>query len=70
MHGRFCVLFHAEQKKKQGIFHVRFDLICMFMIPDWTERTEKLPYSFLRQNRKEKEFLSSFHFTTYVSLLL
>ena len=36
--------------------------MCMFMIQNRTKRTEKLPCSFLRQNRKEKEFFSV-HFT-------
>ena len=34
----------------------------MFMIQNRAKRTEKLPCSFLRQNRKEKEFFSV-HFT-------
>ena len=37
--------------------------ICMFMIPNRTKRTEKLPCSFFKQNMQKEKGICYVHFT-------
>ena len=66
------VFFSQERTERSKEFFMFISLynICVFIITCRTKRTEKSPLSFFRQDRKEKGIFCSFHFTTYVSLLL